>query len=148
MNYSLFDDYFDHPTLTKQRDTETQSVYVTQVKTLLTNVHRYLFVLVPRDVYFVGHTLPLSALKWTSLQTRTSPTLHKCATTSYRPKQHAPFNLPIQMTTKQKNVFTYECPSLPVKVLLLKQETDMFDYPVSGNLSAALETYNTIVNII
>lgn len=148
MNYPLFDDYFDHPTLTKQRDTETQSIYVTRIKTLLTNVNRYLFVLVPRDVYFIGHAVPLSQLRWSSLQTRTSTTTHSCTSSSYRPKQHAPYTLPIKLTSKNDSVFTYECPSLPIRVLLLKQDTDMFDYPFTGNLSAALETYNTIVNTI
>lgn len=145
--YSKFNTYFDAPVLTKLRDTESHSMYVAQVRSLV-SVKRYLFVLAPKDVYFIGSEVPLSKLKWTSLQTRTSETTHRCVTITYTPKHTPAFKDPIQLSNKSNDAFTYTCPTMPLQITLLKNETDMFDYPASGNVAAALETYNTIVNVI
>jgi len=152
MNQSVYNqvrDYFDNVTLTKYQDTDTHSVYMTYIKCLLNNVHRYIMVFVPRDVFFKGHNRRLQELQWTSLHTRSLPTKYKdICTSSYRPKQVAPHNQPIHLETRDNSKTVYKCASLPLRVTLLHKEYDMFEYAREGNLCAALETYNTIIELI
>lgn len=147
--YTQVCDYFDNLSLTKHQDTQTHSVYITGIKSLLTNVHRYIFVFVPRDVFFKGHVAQLRDLKWSSLHTRSLQTKYRDVNMSYyKPKQVKPHTEPIKLLTRDKSKTTYKCVQLPLRVTLLHQEYDMFEYSNQGSLSAAIETYNTIIELI
>lgn len=147
--YNQLCDYFDNISLTKHQDTETHSVYITSIKSFLTNVHRYIFVFVPRDVFFKGHVSQLKHLKWTSIQTRSLTTKYSNINMSYyKPKQIKPHTEHIELITRDKTKTVYQCVQLLLRVTLLHQEYDIFEYSDKGNLSAAIETYNTIIELI
>lgn len=140
--------YFDNPLLTKQQDTDTHSVYITQITSLLSNTHRYILVFTPRDVFFKGYVTRLDTLKWTSLHTRSLPVKYNVNKTTYRPKQILPYTEPIHLVSRDNEKTIYKCSTLPLKVTLLHEEYDLVQYASTGNLSAALETYNTIIELI
>jgi len=146
--YKQLTTYFDDIQVTKVKDTDTHSLYVAKIASLLANVQRYIMVFVPRDVFFNGHRTPLHKLRWTSLHTRSLQVKYDVPTSSYRPKQVPPHIEPIHMTQRETFKTVYKCKHLPLRVTLLHEEDDMFEYSNEGNLSAAIETYNTIIELI
>lgn len=153
--YSHIQNYFENPLFIKIKNEPDHSVYVCSIHTLLSNIIRYIVCIVPRDVFFIGDTQPLSNLKWVVLQTRTVKRneneikeLVSAPKHRYDPKRGAPFNEFIHRVETTPSVDVYEARSggvfAPVRISLLKN--DVSDtYPSTGTIISAMETYNTML---
>ena len=75
--YQAFTDYFNNPTMTKVKDVDKYSMYITRIHAMLGNAERYLITIVPRDVNNKKHTEKMQSLEWVSLQTRTLEEIHR-----------------------------------------------------------------------
>jgi hypothetical protein len=103
--------------------------------------------MVKRDVFFVGETQKLSNIRWEIFQTRSltdsHPTIKKRH--SYHSKTNNVLNSVIYQSNKNKYEVDYKSQTIPVKISLLYDPNNLYEYPVNGTFKAALETYNTII---
>lgn len=146
--YGYFDDYFNHPILTKIKNVNNLSVYMTKTYCLLTNECRYIVIFTPQDYDPVGKKKELKSLSWVSLQTRTLSDKHDLPPHDYQPRVIGPLNKKIVRTEKTNVASTYKCEGLPLTVTLLhvKHDTDS-EYQQYGNIISALETYHTVITL-
>lgn len=146
--YNLFSKYFDDIVFTKVQDNDQHSVFMCRVQSMLGTKFRYLVAIAPRDVYLVGTELKLSQIKWTCLQTRqvTQKYEYNLPVLRYKQKNQSPYNSVIQRFQKTNSESVYSCNEYPaITITLLSNSTDMYEYPERGSISAALETFQTIV---
>ncbi len=146
--YGYFDDYFNHPIMTKIKNVNETSMYMAKTYCLLTNECRYIIAFVPQDDELNNTKKELKKLSWVSLQTRTLSDKHNLLSHDYQPKSTGPLNIRITRTTKTKDASTYVCEKLPITITLLhtKQNTES-EYQQYGNVISALETYQTVITI-
>jgi hypothetical protein len=154
--YSHIINYFENPTFIKIKNEPQHSIYVCNTHTLLSNIIRYIVCIVPRDVFFIGDTQKLSELKWIVLQTRTVKRseneikeLLTAPKQRYNPKRQAPYN---ELITRVENtpaadVYVSNGVFAPVRISLLKNDVSD-NYPSSGTVISAIETYNTMMTLI
>ena len=83
--YPLFTQYFENPRMTKIKDTDSYSMYMSKIHALLGVEFRYLITFVPGNNFPIGDTKFLTELEWESLQTRTLIDDHKLPFHSYTP---------------------------------------------------------------
>ena len=104
--------------------------------------------MVPTDVVIIGQSLPLSDLRWTSLQTRAlSFKEHNPGIYSYIPKKIAPFTSLVVQEEDTGKYSSYRSQQFPLKIFIFKKEkSDSF--PQRAKLNSALETYSTLVQIV
>lgn len=145
--YTYITRYFDNPRLQKDKDTDTLSIYICQVFTQLSVERRYLIVLVPRDVVFVGEHRKLSQLKWESFQTRTMPSIGKSVPViQYNSQTMYPENqTAIHRVSIEPNSTLYSCFDFPIQISMLHHDGQVFDYPERATLRNALETFHTVI---
>ena len=146
--YGYFDDYFKHPVMTKIKNVNDLSMYMTKTYCLLTNECRYIVAFTKEDYDAVGAKKELKSLSWVSLQTRTLADKHKLQSHDYQPRAIGPLNKKIVRTHINDSSSTYKCEGLPLTITLLhtKKETES-EYQRFGNVVSALETYQTIVTL-
>lgn len=146
--YSYFDNYFNHPVMTKIKNVSDLSVYMSKTYCLLTNECRYIVTFVRQDYNPVGTKKELKSLSWVSIQTRTLGDKHDLPPHDYQPKAIGPLNKKIVRTKQTNEASTYRCEGLPLTVTLLhtKSDTDA-EYQEYGNVISALETYQTVVTL-
>tara|TARA_B100000686_G_scaffold354994_1_gene468812 strand:+ start:5517 stop:6047 length:531 start_codon:yes stop_codon:yes gene_type:complete len=145
--YQLLIDYFKNPVFTKIKNTHYNSIYMAKIRSLLLTEGRYLVVLVPINNNPLGSKKPLRNLKWESFQTRTLEGRYNILTHEYESKSDDKFNIPINITKRDKEISTYKCDELNITVSLLhKKENNLYEYPDRGTILAALETYQTIIS--
>lgn len=151
--YTYITRYFDNPRLQKDKDTELFSIYICQVFTQLSVDRRYIIVLVPRDVVFIGEHRNLSQLKWESFQTRTMSSIGKSVPIiRYNPQVvYEENNTPIyreaieQQQSSTPSTTLYACRAFPIQISMLHYNNQVFDYPEQATLRNALETFQTII---
>lgn len=149
--YSAVDYYFDSPSFVKIKNIDVHTVYMCKLNICLGNMTRYLVCITDRDAYLVGDVLPLSAIKWRVFQTRSLKDSYPLLKTkhSYVPKHGGIFNSLISKTTSTADRQTdYNSETIPILVTLLEADKNMFNYPESGTLNSAFETYNTIIKLV
>lgn len=147
--YEEFASYFGYPTLKKVRnDDKGYSVYMTKTYCLLSTECRYIIAIVPQDNFPVGSTEKLTELPWVSLQTRTLPIMPNIPSHSYTPVRGGFLLKKIHRTSTNEVSSTYECTELPVTITLLKsKQNTSIEYQPSGDIQAAIETYQTIITL-
>lgn len=145
--YEDFDNYFNHPMMTKIKDVGIYSVYMCKTYCLLSNECRYIIVFVHNDAMPTGTQERLLTLKWISLQTRTLSDQHNIKSHSYQPKKQGPLNVPINRVQITSEASMYICENRPIKITLLHGKNGAIEYQDRGNIIAALETYQTIITI-
>lgn len=146
--YKSFDDYFNHPIMTKIKNINGYSMYMCKTYCLLSNECRYIIVFVKQDDRQLQSREKLSNLFWESLQTRTLPDQYNLNSHGYQPKKLGDLNVPIHRESVTKECSVYNCDSLDIIVTLLHNEKyTSYDYQQHGNVIAALETYNTIITL-
>lgn len=149
--YNKFTSYFDNPSLTKTSSQGISSVYMAKVNSGLMLDNKYLIVIVNGDMAQLGSTRNLSQLKWVSLQTRTVKSLgldkeFKLSGFTYSPKRTSPFTDKILLKNRAEGSSIYHHENLKdLTVTLLNSEKMQYEYPPQGTLSAALETYRTVL---
>ena len=144
--YEYFDIYFNHPNMTKIKDVENYSVYMTKTYCLLSNECRYIIVFVNIDSMPTYTQERLINLKWHSLQTRTLPEQHSLPSHNYQPRRLSSLNVVIRREKIDPEASTYVCDNLPITVTLLHTKNGgSNDYQNQGTIISALETYQTII---
>jgi len=144
--YKVFEDYFGNPTLTKMKDVNGNSMYITKIACLLGNECRYLICFVLIDGFPVETKRPLSDMRWLSLQTRSLTERYNLPSHTYKTIREGPLYAVINRTDVTSEASTYKCDAFPIVVTLLHKKGES-DYQSRGNIVAALETYSTIITL-
>ena len=143
----LICDYFDNPVMTKIKNNDKQTIYMTKIKTLLLNKQRYLVASVPLNKLNIGDKKNLQDLNWDSFQTRTLDNNYNIEKHSYQ-ANYKNLKQSISIINRNDKISEYKCNELNAKIYLLHQKkNNLYEYSDKGNLKAALETYNTIITI-
>lgn len=148
--YLHMNTYFRNPNVTKVKNTTNHfSMYACKIYSLLSNQYKYIIAFVSIDDSPVGYITPLSQLRWVNIQTRTIADNLKCNTHSYTPSYDTLLNKTIKRVHADMKSSQYICESLPYITidLLHNNKKDKNSYQNEGTLIAALETYETIVNL-
>jgi len=144
--YKAFDSYFNSPVLTKIKNINGNSMYMTKIVCLLGNESRYIICFVIQDDLPVGTMEKLSNMRWLSLQTRSLSDTYNIPSHRYQPKADGPLSVVINRTNISSEASTYKCDSFPISVTLLHKKGES-DYQPTGNVISALETYATIITL-
>lgn len=143
--YEAFDIYFNYPSMTKIKDVENYSVYMSKTYCLLSNECRYIVVFIAKNDMPTNSQERLINLKWHSLQTRTLADQHSLPPHDYQPRRLPSLNVVIRREKIDTEASTYICDSLPIIVTLLHTKNGSNDYQERGTVVSALETYQTII---
>lgn len=145
--YALMTQYFDNPVMTKMRDVNNFSMYMTRIHTLLGIEFRYIIVFVAKNNEAVGHKERMQNLYWTCLQTLSLDIEHSnLPFHSYRPQRLQELDKDIKLIQKDDKQYVYSVAGLPMKITLLPNGKS--EYMPSGKVVNALETYQTIVTLV
>lgn len=143
--YLAFAQYFNNPTMTKIKNVDGFSVYMSKTYCLLNKECRYIIAFIPVDGTSIGTTEEFCTLKWVSLQTRTLADRHNLPPHAYTAIGKGPLLAKITRTKTGQESSTYSCTDFPLTVTLLHTEKGSNAYQDNGNLIAALETFQTII---
>jgi hypothetical protein len=148
--YDAFVKYFNNPILTKIKNVDNYSVYMTRIHTLLGNSYRYLILFVEIDVNVVFNTSKnMDEIKWVSLQTRTLEDYHDLKSHTYQPVLKHPLNQKIKNQNMNEKQSTYHSEDFPLVITLLHTRKDnVYEYQPTGTIISAIETFQTIINFI
>ena len=142
----IFVDYFENPIFTKTDNKDGYSIYYCKINVYLANAYRYLIAVCKEDVFFTGENVPLDRLDWVVFQTRSLPENKPMKTHNYSPKHSPPYNTVItRKVSNAENV--YQCSVYPMEITLLTSKDNLV-YPLTGRINSALETFNTIIELI
>jgi len=143
--YNAFHEYFNRPIMTKIKDVNGYSMYMSKTYCLLTNECRYIIVFIKQDSMPIFSKESLLNLRWDSLQTRTLIDQHKLPAHGYQPKSIGPLSAHIDRKEIKPECSIYSCDIFPISVTLLHGKGGASEYQQKGTIIAALETYNTII---
>jgi hypothetical protein len=151
INTPIYNDicrYFDNPSMTKTSESQGMSIYASKVRTGLMLDNKYVMAIVSNDSSKIGTVKDLSELHWVSLQTRTIRDKLECGSFAYKQKKDFPFMETIELRYRDDKSTVYNTKVYKnLSIALLHHEKMQFEYPTSGNLSAALETYKTVLSL-
>ena len=144
--YKLISNYFGNPKMTKVKNDNSISIYVTEL-TFLLNDKRYLVALVPLDRHPIGTNFEMEDLQWISFQTRVlTQNYGNVAKHNYQSKNQYPYDSPIYLKKREEEVTTYLSREFPIKISLLHKSPNLYEFPnKEGQISSALETFQTVV---
>jgi len=132
-------------TLTKTSNTEYNSVYMGKTSCLLINECRYLIATVKKDNNIIGTKSKLSGLNWLNFQTRVLKGEYNCDVCNGADLSVTSESL--QLHDRNEKYTQYICNEYDIKVSLLHtKKNNIYEYPNSGNLVGALETYNCVIS--
>jgi len=149
--YELIDDYFDSPILEKVQDSHSISMYMCKIATLLGGLEqRFLIAICNRDYNPIGKKIPLININWKSFQARTLNDSHpNIIKHSYSPKNKNRFtSIDVNLLKRYEDHTEYYFPDKSYNnfiVSLLHKNKNLYEYPESGNLTACLETFKTLI---
>ena len=144
--YDMFTEYFKNPVMTKIKNVDKFSMYISKLYCLLSKECRYLILFVTLDYNGVSSKQTLDKLRWESLQTRTLTDQYEIQSHGYEPVAKGPLTAVIERIKVDKEASTYSCSKFNIIVTLLHTEKNNADvYQKKGTVIAALETYNTII---
>lgn len=148
--YNNFVEYFENPIMTKIKDVNIYSMYISKIDCNLSTYKRYLIILVLKDNILVGNTQFLNQLNWNCLQTRELQETYDIKPHFYVPKKITKLNCSIIKENDTDGGSEYTCFDLPLKVTLLhiNKKKDYYEFPHKGSLVAAIETYKTVITLI
>lgn len=146
--YTLFSYYYDDPVMTKTSSHNTNSIYAVKFKSGLMLDKKYLIVVVPDDLSPEGTKKKLSDIQWISIQARTLKDDLKSEQHSYTQKKTPPFTDKITLISRDEKNSVYKHETIKnIQISLLHTDKMQFMYPTTGTLSAALETFKTVIVI-
>ncbi len=148
--YNSFLNYFGDLQLKKIKCQQGYCIYAACNKTGL-SVPRYLFAIVPQRLSQY-ETARLSQLHWVSLQTRTSNDHHVVPTFTHLLSETQKKSLPdiCKVIDRNQQETIYSTDSLPIKVRLIhdSKKNNYLQYPDSCKLFQAIETYNSVIDLL
>lgn len=143
--YGAFSDFFNNPRMTKLKNTEDYSVYMSKSYCLLNKDCRYLVAFVPLNLMPIKHSEDLLNLEWVSFQTRTLPDKHDLAPHLYNAKRGGLLDAHIERIDTTDSASTYTCDKLGLVITLLHTKEGLNQYAPTGSVITALETYQTVI---
>lgn len=143
--YKLFVKYFGNPVMTKIKDINSYTMYMTKIHAMLGIEYRYLIIFTKKNDI---HSTELENLKWVSLQTRTLTDEHDIPIHSYTPKRLPELDKKIKLEKREEKGYIYSVSELPLQIILVPKSKSIADYSETGTVIIALETYQTLVNFI
>jgi len=144
--YESFCSYFNNPVMTKIKDVGQYSMYMAKNHCLLSKECQYIICVRKTDQSPIGTTEKLATFEWDSLQTRTLTDNHNLPAHHYTPARKGPLKAKITRTEKNTTSSCYSCEDLPITVTLLNKDSNS-EYPDTGTVMSALETYKTIITL-
>lgn len=146
--HELIYKYFGNPIMTKMHNNNNESHYYTKINSQLLNKHRYIIAIVPKDTHNQGKRIYLQNLNWFSLQTRSINTNYNVPKISY-PKSNILDKYIIKSYNITDNITSYKSTNIiNIEIHLLHTTNNKYEYPVEATLTNAIETYQTLINII
>ena len=146
--YQYIDEYFDHPTMIKIKNTQKHSCYMRKSQGGLGKEHRYLVAWVIEDNAPIKNQEDLSNLRWVSFQTKTLIENHDITPHKYQPKKEGPLSVKIERTEMTRDYSMYKCEEFPLTIKLDQPTKGESNYQPRGNIIFALETYHTNIQWI
>ena len=146
--FKAMSDFFNNPSMTKIKNVNNFSVYMSKTYCLLSRECRYLVALVEKDDAHLGKKESLANLRWVSFQTRTLPDNHDLPPHSYTAKRGGILDVEINRIKVEERASIYSCKGLPLQITLLHTKKGSNDYQNKGSVIAALETYQTTVTFV
>jgi hypothetical protein len=144
--YDAFTKYFSDPVMTKIKDVEKYTMYMSKTYCLLSTEYRYIIALVPQDINIIGFKKNLNELRWLSLQTRSLNDNHNLPQHYYVARRGSILDSEIYRIKTEDKASTYKCDRFPIIITLLHTKGKN-DYQDKGIIITALETYQTIIVI-
>jgi hypothetical protein len=145
--YDAFVMYFKDPTLTKIKNVNNYTVYMTKIYSMLGNTYRYLILFVDRDVNNTGTEKSMNELEWVSLQTRTLEDQHDLKPHSYQVRRLPELSNKINIKTRSETESVYDVDGYNLTLTLLHtRKNNTYQYQPTGTVISALETFQTIIN--
>lgn len=143
---NAFIKYFGDVTMTKVKQVNKFSLYYARIGCLLCIDDRYILTIVEHDDMQIGYERKLSAIDWTSFQTRTVDKLPMNLKTQQNRSEITPILLDkIKLAEKRTDKNIYMCNNYPLQIeLLFSKDND--SYSESGTIQSALDTYNCVVS--
>lgn len=143
--YQGLSSYFGNPTMKKIKFVKDQVMYGCKIRSALRATTRYILVFVP-SMGPLQDEERLANLRWTCLQTRSLVEEYDVPSHSYMPSAGAPVvSEGISVLSRGDDKDTFTCATVPVTITLLYKKNASVAYNATGTISAALETYNTVV---
>jgi hypothetical protein len=147
--YESFSDYFNNPILTKIKNVDNYTVYMTRIHTMIGNSYRYLILFVDIDTDMLKTTKNMKELEWISLQTRTLEDDHDLKQHTYQVSQKPPLNQKIHVKTQNEKQSVYHSENFPLVITMLHtRKNNHYQYQPTGTIISALETFQTVINFI
>jgi len=142
--YKLFASIYNNCELTKTKESNGISTYMGKSSCLLINECRYLIATVSNDLNDIGTNKNIRDINWTNFQTRTLKGKYDCCIASVL---NTTINAPSLILTTRNDKYTqYKSDELKLQVSLLHTKSNnLYEYPNSTDLFAALDNYNTII---
>ena len=145
--YEAFVEYFNNPTMTKIKNVDNYTMYMTKIHAMLGNTHRYLIIFTNRDVNPFRFERQMKDLDWISLQTRTLEDQHPLKSHTYVARRTPALSQKINIETRDEKQSIYNAESFPLTVMLLHtRKNNVYQYQPTGTIVSALETFQTIIN--
>ena len=145
--YESFCDYFGNPILTKIKDVESFSVYMSRIYTMIGNSYRYLILFIKKDINRVGFTQSMKTAEWISLQTRTLEDIHDLKPHKYQAKITGELSQKVNIKSRDEKQSVYESEKFKLFITLLHTRKNFtYQYQNTGTIISCLETYQTIIN--
>jgi hypothetical protein len=145
--YTLIDNYFDHPVMTKAGDNGNFSIYMVKIHSLLALENRFLIATVPQDRFPQGFKIPLKELSWESFHaTKLDHSEKGYIPHRYIPKRSGEFQRRITLYNRDNNSSYYDVDFLPIIVTIQHGKKSAFAYNKEGTITLALETFSTIIS--
>lgn len=145
--YKSFYEYYQNPILTKIKNVNDFSVYMTKIHSLLGNAYRYLILFVSMDANNIGTEKSMNELDWVSLQTRTLEDHHNLKPHSYNVRITTDLGQKINIKSRDEKKSIYNAEKFPLMITLLHtRKNNSYQYQPTGTIVSALETFQTIIN--
>ena len=142
---NLIVEYYQNPTLQKLKNTKTDSIYIARVDNNLLAEKQYIVATCNRDNLPIGMMVSLANIRWNSFQTRYLKDINAISFTFTIPKDEK-FNLQLQLVERQEEISKYRVQNNKlVSISLLHNNKNLYEYPNTGTLITALETFKTII---
>jgi len=145
--FEAFTEYFNNPVLTKIKNVDNYSMYLTKIHTLIGNTCRYLILFVNKDTNFIGYKMNMDKMEWLSLQTRTLEEHYDVKTHTYIVRKTKELMKKINIQSQNETQSTYTVESFPLIISILHtRKNNSYQYQSTGTIISALETFQTIIN--
>ena len=141
---NLIIEYYGNPNLQKVKNTQTQSIYMAMLNSNLLANKQYIVTTCQKDNNKIGIIKSLSNLYWNSFQTRTIDNVN-VITFDHIPVKNNKFNIILKIIERNEKFTKYIMNEYPVYITLIHDNVNLYEYPNTGNLIAALDTFKSII---